>query len=345
MFVVTLKDIAQEAGVSTATVSNVINGNHAKVSAANIKRITELIDKYKYIPKASARNLAAKTTNMIGVIIPSDLYGKGNPHNALLVNSLEKVIRNHGYYLLLRCSDTMESAINTLTMWDVDGAVILGYLDPDMAAVLKGSRRNFPVMLIDSYLNDEYPQCMCVRLNDYKGGYIAGRYLVSSGHRNLIFVGTSIQSSGVIIQRFKGFSDALQEQGVLLKENAILDYDTTFEDGIRAGKEICDMNFDRGPNDRISAVFASSDIAAVGIIEGANLCGISVPRDLSVIGFDNANFCMFTTPKLTTIGQDVERKAELAATLLIEAISGSGFHQALSVIDPELIERQSCWPI
>ena len=341
----TLKDIAQEAGVSTATVSNVINGNHAKVSAANIERIQALVQKYNYVPNASARNLAAKSTNMIGVIVPEALYDKGNPHNALLVNCLEKAIKKYGYYLLLRCSDSMESAVATLTKWDVDGAIILGYLDREMAAVLKGSRRGFAVMLVDSYLTEEYPKCMCVRLNDYRGGYIAGRYLASCGHRNVVFVGTSHRASGVILQRFCGFRDALLEQRISLTENEILDYDTTFEDGILAGKEICNMNFGRGQagQARITAVFAASDIAAVGIMEGVKLCGMSVPKDISVIGFDNANFCQFTTPKLTTVGQDVDYKAQLAAALLIDAIRGEEAAPLLTVIEPEIIERQSVW--
>ena len=341
----TLKDIAREAGVSTATVSNVINGNHSKVSAANIERIQALIHKHNYIPNAFARNLAAKTTQMIGVIISGEVYGGGNPHNAVFIDGLEKAIKSHGYYLLLHCSDTMESAITTLTMWDVDGAVILGYLDPDMEAVLEGSRRNFPIVLVDSYMEKTHPNSMVVSLNDYRGGYIAGKYLISYGHRNLAFIGATHRSSGVILQRLHGFKNALAEQGITLKDSAILDFDVTFEEGVLAGKELCKMNFERGSSDRITAVFASSDIVAVGIIEGVNLSGASVPKDLSVIGFDNINLCKLTTPKLTTIGQDIKRKAELAANLLIDTICGTQSHPLSTIIEPELIERQSVWRI
>ena len=336
-----LKDIADKAGVSAATVSNVINGNHDKVSADNIKRIQALIQKYNYVPKASARNLVTKSTQMIGVIIPGNLYGSGNPHNAMLVSGLEQTIKSHGYYLLLRCSETMESAIATLTMWDVDGAVILGYLDPDMELMLKRSNRNFPIVLIDNYVKSEYSKCMIVRLNDYRGGYLAGQYLTSCGHKNVAFVGTSYHSSGVIIQRFNGFRDALKEQGLELNENAVLEYDTTFCEGIKAGKKICDINNVFEADKRITAVFASSDIAAVGILEGLNQRGVNVPSDLSIIGFDNANFCMFTEPKLTTIGQDINLKAELAANLLIKAIGGAQVFPPLTTLDPELIKRGS----
>ena len=342
---ITLKDIAQEAGVSTATVSNVINGNHSKVSDANIERIQALVQKHNFIPNAFARNLATKATQMIGVIISEELYGFGNTHNAAFVDKLEKAIKAHGYYLLLRCSDTMESAIATLNMWDVDGAVILGYLDPDMEAVLKGSRRNFPVILVDSYLEKEHPNAMVVRLNDYRGGYIAGRYLISCGHRNLAFIGATRRSSGVITQRFYGFRDALSAQGITLTENNILDFDVTFEEGVKAGKEVCRINYEREPASQITAAFASSDIIASGMIEGANLSGINVPKDLSVLGFDNADFCTFTSPKLTTISQDVKLKAELAANLLIDTICDTKKHPLFTMLEPELIERQSVWRI
>ena len=341
----TLKDIAQEAGVSTATVSNVINGNHSKVSAANIARIQALVQKHNYIPNAFARNLATKATQMIGVIISEELYGYGNTHNAAFVDKLEKAIKAHGYYLLLRSSDTMESAIATLNMWDVDGAVILGYLDPDMEAVLKGSRRSFPVVLVDSYLENEHPNALVVRLNDYRGGYIAGRYLISCGHRNLAFVGATRRSSGVITQRFYGFRDALSAQGVTLTEDSILDFDVTFDEGIRAGKAVCRINYDREPDNQITAAFASSDIIAAGMLEGVALSGVNVPKDLSVLGFDNADFCMFTTPKLTTISQDVKLKAELAARLLIDTICGTQTHPHFTILEPELIERQSVWRV
>jgi len=340
---VKIKDIAEKANVSVTTVSNVINGNYSRVSAATVEKIQEIIEKYNYVPKASARNLAAKNTKIIGVILPGILYKNENPHNALLVSAIEKLVRSQGYYMLLSCADTMESAITTLTMWDVDGAIITGYVEEEMAYVLKAKRRDFPVMLIDSYILEEYPQCMCVRLNDYKGGYIAGRYLLSCGHRNLVFAGTSYRTSGVVYQRFMGFRDALQEQGIVLTEDSIIECDAIYEDGVRAGKAICDMNFGRAPESRITAVFASSDSTAMGIIEGASLNGVRVPRDLSVVGFDNINFSIYTTPKLTTIGQDIAKKAERAASLLIDAVRGDKACPALTVLEPELIERQSVW--
>ena len=339
-----IKDIAEKAKVSATTVSNVLNGNYSKVSAAKAEKIQEIIQRYNYVPKASARNLAAKSTRIIGVILPGVLYNE-NPHNALLVSAIEKLIRSQGYYMLLSCADTMESAINTLTMWDVDGAIITGYVEEDMASVLRGGQRDFPVMLIDSYILEEYPGCMCVRLNDYKGGYVAGRYLLSCGHKNLVFAGAPYLTSGVVHQRYRGFCDALLEHDVALLDNAVVECDITYDAGIRAGMEICNMNFGRKPEARITAVFASSDITATGIMEGASLNGVRVPKDLSVIGFDNIHFSACTTPKLTTISQDIGKKAERAASLLIEAIQSGRTTAELTIIDPELVERQSVWRV
>lgn len=338
-----IKDIAVKAKVSATTVSNVLNGNYAKVSPATVEKIRGIIEKYNYVPKASARNLAAKNTKIIGVILPGVLFQNENPHNALLVSAIERLIRSQGYYMLLCCADTMENAVTTLTMWDVDGAIITGYVEDEMASLLQASRRNFPIVLIDSYIAHEYPRCASVRLNDYKGGYTAGRYLFTCGHRNMVFVGTSYQISGVTYQRFKGFRDALKEKGIDFSESAFMECEMTYAAGVEAGKKICDINFSRTPENRITAVFAASDLTAVGIMEGANLNGVSVPRDLSVIGFDNINFSMYTTPKLTTIGQDIVQKAEQAASLLLDTIRGNNSCPALTVIDPGLIERQSVW--
>jgi len=190
-------------------------------------------------------------------------------------------------------------------------------------------------VLLDRYLEAEYPNSMVIRLNDYKGGYTAGRYLVDKGHKALAFVGASYNNSGVVTQRYNGFRDALAEDGLQAEK---LDFKISYRDGLKAGTEICRLNAERSPNERLTAVFASSDIAAVGIIEGLRQRELRVPEDLSVIGFDNAHFCNYTG--LTTMKQDVQRKAELAAELLIGSIAGRT-QVGISILEPELVERGS----
>ena len=135
---VTQMDIAREAGVSGVTVSNVINGNHHKVSEENIKKIQALIEKYHYVPNATARSLAKKESRIIGVVIPNvdenDNFLK-SPYNAEVLGVLERIVRAKGYYLMVRCVGSCQEIIPMVATWNVDGVVFLSAFRDDVIEI------------------------------------------------------------------------------------------------------------------------------------------------------------------------------------------------------------------
>lgn len=332
---ITLRDIAQEAGVSAVTVSNVINGKHSRVSKSTIEKVNKLIEKYNYIPNASARSLVRKSSKIIGVIIP-DVSDNSNiltsPYNAQIVGVLERLIRQKGYYLMFRCASNNDEIRTTLQMWNVDGAIISGisnelidYLDTTV---------NIPIVYLDSYYNNEH--IMNVGSDDYKGGYLATKHLIEQGHRNIGFAAPQIEvDEGVIRERYHGYLDALNDYKIVFEKDYIFTNCKSYEDGCSLGEVIAHIT----PS--LTGLVVTADIIGIGVIEGARSAGLSVPDDLSIIGYDNLPICNYCHPKLTTIAQDINEKAELAANLLIRSIEKGKRNPVNQTSDVTLITRES----
>lgn len=329
-----LKTIAQQAGVSTATVSNVINGNHHKVSQETIRKVQKIIAENDYKPNATARSLASKKSQIIGVVIPHISEGENffvNPYNARMLALLEQYVRNQGYYLMVRCVGCCTDVIPLFSSWNVDGVIFFGAFREDIA-VLR-SRLNIPTVYIDTYARDLGIDN--VGIDDYKGGYLAAGYLLGMGHREIAFVGPSVDFPGVIQQRYFGFRDACRERGVELTPERHFKANTLYQSGVAAGQKIAMSQH------KVTAVAVMSDIVAFGVVEGLRLCGLNVPRDVSVIGFDNLPECQYSHPKLTTISQNVEEKALRVGEGLFRRIRGEMTENIDEKLDVELVERQS----
>jgi LacI family transcriptional regulator len=336
-----IKEIATEAGVSVMTVYNVINGNHAKVSAKKIDLILELIKKKNYVPNLSAKSLTVKSTKIIGVIIPL-VEGNNNvfkdPYLSELIGVVEHSVRTKGYYAMIR-SVSLASDISTLLKtWNMDGAIfLLPYYDRIVHKIL--AHNNLPMVFLDSY--SIFPGLLSVGTNDYKGGYIATKYLISMGHRNIAFAGPieSEDVESVVNQRFKGYKAALKEANIDFQDSYVYSALPVYETGVSIGREISERKGE------ITAVHASADIMSIGIMEGARRNGYIIPNDLSIVGFDNIESAIFPSPKLTTISQNITAKAECAIELLMNQIDNGTVTENRIILDVEIIERQSVIPL
>lgn len=329
-----LKMIAKQAGVSTATVSNVINGNHHKVSRETIRKVQQIIQENDYKPNATARSLASKRSRIIGVVIPHISEGENffiNPYNAHMLALLENYIRNQGYYLMVRCVGICSDIIPLFSSWNVDGVIFFGAFKEDIGVIRE--KLNVPTIYIDTYAQELGIDN--VGIDDYKGGYLAAGYLLGKGHRRIAFVGPSVDFPGVIQERYRGFCDACRERGAELPEGHHFGANTLYQSGVAAGQRIAmsDRHF--------TAVVAMSDIVAFGVMEGLRLCGRNVPGDVSVIGFDDLPECQYSNPKLTTISQNVERKALAVGESLFRLIRQEAGGTINEKLDVALVERQS----
>lgn len=328
-----LKTIAQKAGVSTATVSNVINGNFHKVSQETILKVQKIIAENNYVPNATARSLASQKSRIIGVVVPNigseeDFYV--NPYNAHLLSLLENYIRNQGYYMMMRCVGQCREIIPLFSSWNVDGIIFFGTFRNEVEEIRQSL--DIPTVFIDCYADDL--DIVNVGIDDYKGGYLSACYLLGRGHREIAFVSPSVKEPGVIRQRYLGFCAACREKGVELLPEHLFEAFTLYQHGVINGQKIATSAH------KFTAVAVMSDIVAFGVIEGLRLCGFGVPEDISVIGFDNLPECQYSNPKLTSISQDLPRKARMVGETLFNMI-----HQravtAHEIIDVEIVERKS----
>ncbi len=329
-----IKDIAQKAGVSTATVSNVINGNFHKVSQATVEKVQKIIDEIGYSPSATARSLASKKSKIIGVVVSNigdaDNFSS-NPHYAQLLALLEKHIRDEGYYMMLRCVDRCQQIIPMFSSWNVDGMIFFGTVHEDVEEVQKTIR--VPAVFIDTYAEDR--NINNVGIDDFKGGYLSAKYLIEQGHREIAFAGPGIHNPGVTGERYQGFLQACRESGVQMPHDHLFDTMSLYDSGVETGKWIARSWIS------FTAVAAMSDIAAFGIMEGLRAEGKRVPEDVSVIGFDDLLECRYCYPALTTISQNTEDKANKVSRLLFSSIRGERIEQPLAKNDVKVVVRQS----
>ena len=256
---VTLRDIADEAGVSVMTVSNVVNGKSARVSQATIERVTSIMERRGYVPNAPARSLAAQRSHVIGVLVP---VGEGDsllmsPHHTAVIGGVERQLRKHGYHLLLRGIADPAEIGEAVRGWSLDGAILLGFLDEEVDDI---AIDGVPLVAIDSYSPN--PRTTGVRSDDVAGGYAAGRHLIERGHRALAFAAPHFTDVGVVRRRYDGFRRAVDEAGVDVAAVPILEAPTTYDDGRRLAARL------RAEHPEVTAVFATADILAIGIMSG-----------------------------------------------------------------------------
>ena len=329
-----LREIAQKAGVSSATVSYVINGRHNKVSQETIEKVQTIIAENNYELNATARSLASKKSKIIGVVVPNISEEENfflNPYDAHILALLEQYIRKQGYFMMIRCVIQCKDAIALLSSWNADGIIFFGTFRDEIAEIQRSL--TVPAVFIDAYADDL--DIVSVGIDDYKGGYLAAQYLLDKGHTEVAIVGPGAFHPGVIRERYYGFCDAYRQKDILIPDDSLFLSNTLYQSGVTAGQKIA------ASEKKFTAVWVMSDIVAFGVMEGLRLSGKAVPEDVSVIGFDDLPECSYSSPKLTTIAQNIDEKALRIGDSLFRMLRGEELTGRNQKIDVELIERQS----
>lgn len=331
----TLKDIAERAGVSMMTVSNVINGKSSRVSVQTAERVTAIIKECGYVPNLTARSLTRKNSNIIGVIVSADTRDENyleNPYVSTMMGIIEQELGKNGYYMMVRSVKKEKDVSQFLKNWNVDGII---FLYPDFLEYASEfiAKPTCPFVIFDLQL--QTPKLINVCSDDRKGLYLSTKYVINRGHDRIAFV-ADYKGNAVLTERFLGYRQALDECHVPFREAYVIGCPPSYEGGLTAGKQIAAM--EDGP----SAVVTTADICAIGVMEGARLGGLRIPMDLSVVGYDDLNLCRFTTPKLTSVSQNIAQKALVATQLLLEKVLDSTDDSPCQVtLDVEIVERQS----
>ncbi|MCE5342766.1 MAG: LacI family transcriptional regulator [Eubacteriales bacterium] len=330
---VTIKDIASAVGVSPTTVTNVVRGNAGRVSPEMIEHINQAIRDMHYVPNLSARALVSSSSHIIGVInhlVPLESGGFfQDPFHGALLAGIEQTLRERGYYMMMRTIDSTPDLLSLLNNWSLDGLILTGIFPSDFFTELL--KQPTPFLLLDSYVLDEVLQ---VRLEDRQGGYIATRHLLEMGHRRILFCGPPLHELGVLRERFEGYREALAEYGLQPHEEDVYGLEIGIDQSIALGRELA-------MRDDYTAIFATADILAAGLISGLNEAGKRVPKDVSIIGFDDLNIARLTSPQLTTVHQDVTLRGSRAADMLIGHIEHEPHVENRITMPVKLIKRQS----
>lgn len=329
----TIKDIARIVGVSPTTVSNVLHGKHQRVSAETVERIRAAIEQEGYVPNMSARALVSNASRIVGVInhlVPLESGGFfQDPFHSVLLSGIEQTLRKNDYFLMVRTVDSVEELHSLLSNWNIDGLILTGIFPRELYKSLRGQKK--PFVLIDSYIEDEHS--LQIRLEDEKGGYIATRYLLERGHREILFCCPRMEKEGVIRERFSGYSRALSEYGLPVQAENIYESSFSIEDGVALGRRLA-------ARADYTAIFATADILAAELSTGLTMAGRRVPEEVSIIGFDDMNISRINCPPLTTVHQDVVGRGELAVELLLNAIE-RGKSAEPYIFPVSLTERES----
>jgi LacI family transcriptional regulator len=330
----TMKEVADYADVSVATVSRVINKT-GYVSPDLEERVYSAMRALKYQPSALARSLRRQQTQTIGVLIPQ----LDHPFFSTLAFAVEKSLFPHEYRTLICSAEENQEKENAYTeimlRQRVDGVIMVptGQSAHNLRMLIE---KNVPVVLIDRDLPEL--EVNRVLVSNFQGGYDGMRYLLELGHRNIAVIGAPTYSQAML-QRIEGVRKALTDYRVEdnpeLLVTGILQQ---FEMGYQTGQQLLSQI------PRPTAIFALTDVAAIGVMHAAAEMGLSLPHDLSVMGFDDIPLASFSIPTLTTVAQPIARMGEIATRLLLNHIIHRESPVETVMLDTKLIERQSTAP-
>ena len=327
----TLKDVAKLAGVSTATVSHVINGTRF-VSDELQKKVNDAMSALDYQPNMMARALKIGFQKTIGVIVPDCT----NPFFAEISRAIDRYCFSKGYNIIL-CNtdnnlDQQSSYTNMLISKHIDGVIFISS-DNSEEDVEKFQKHSIPIVIADRI--GKYHNVDSIIVDNEKGGYEATKYLINRGFTKIGCIsGPSFISSSS--QRLLGYKRALKESNIELIDEYISVGDFHFAGGITAANAFLNLK------NRVEAVFATNDMMALGFIDTLRNQGVSVPQDVSVIGYDNIQLAQFMSPKLTTVAQPLEELAQTATNLLLKKIKKQSNRKKIIKLNPIIIERESC---
>ncbi|WP_304166672.1 ribose operon transcriptional repressor RbsR, partial [Lonsdalea britannica] len=327
----TMKDVARVAGVSTSTVSHVINGDRF-VSEAVREKVLQAVKQLNYAPSALARSLKINQTRTIGML----LTASSNPFYAEVVRGVERSCYERGYSLIL-CNtegdpERMSRSLETLLQKRVDGLLLMcsesSALSPDIMA-------RYPSL--PTVMMDWAPFEGCggvIKDNSLQGGEIATRYLIAQGYRRIACI-TGPLDKTTAHNRLEGYRKAMDDAGLHRPSFYEVSGDFEFASGYRAMQQL--LTLEQPPE----AVFACNDAMAVGVYRALHQAGLSIPDDVAVMGYDDIELARYLSPPLTTIQQPKDELGELAIDTLLYRMTDPDSPPNVLTLTPELAVRES----
>ncbi len=334
----TIKMIAEQAGVSTATVSLVLN-DRPGVSAETRSLVKETISKLNYFPKRSASQLARKQTGNIGFILWEDHFSEIEMFYSQCFLGMELATRDSDYYILMTTVKLDFSTSTDLPRFlkydDVDGVVLAGRVPHNLVSLLE--TRKIPFVLLDYEIPGKKHHRIAI--DNFNGAYTALQELADRGRKHIAYIGGSAEHPS-IKERYRAYLAAIGDLGLVAEEEKLdrvykVDHEITREIGVEGVKTLLAKNIP------IDAIFCANDTLAFGVLEALKRQKYTIPDDVAVIGFDDIYAARFHTPALTSIHVPKMDLGKEAFKLLLEVINNPDQRPQTRTIAVECVCRDT----
>lgn len=334
----TIYDVAKECGVSSATVSNVVNNGPKPVRPETRKKILEAIEKLNYHPNAFAQGLAKQKTHTIGILfgVVDSAEIVINAYSAAILQAVLSVAGSRGYnvtHITAQWKGAKQS-LSAFRNGRCDGYVVVAPpTDSDMVPALL--TLDLPLVTV-SWL-PEQSSAVSVDIDDSHGTELLIEHLLSLGHRRIAHI-TGHPNLGSAQVRERVYRSQMEAAGIEIAEELVLPAHYNQHDGYLAAKQLLEL-----PNPP-TAIFAANDEIAAGVYDAARELGVDIPTDLSVVAVDDRPLSQYLAPKLTTLHQPFDQVGQYAAHLLIQQIDGEPVEVRTHYFKPEVMVRESTAP-
>ncbi|MEC7452053.1 MAG: LacI family DNA-binding transcriptional regulator [Pseudomonadota bacterium] len=325
----TIYQVAERAGVSLSTVSRVLNGK-ASVNKVLKERVEKAVKELNYRPNSVARSLANNRTDSVGVLVPE----LNAPFFGDLMQAVESTLRAADKHVIIsvgrNCLETEKDAVEFLISRNCDALIMHAEALSD-EYLLELNQSKLPVALVNRQV-EGLPEA-CTSLDNEKGGYLATRHLLELGHKDIAYISGPTDKCDASL-RLEGHKRALSEAGLPINPQLIFNGDYSEEDGKIGLLELMarDVPF--------TALVCANDWMASGAISCARDLGMSLPHDLSVVGFDDVVFAHHVFPRLTTVSNPIAEMAEMSAKYILNKVYGQANNVQL-YFEPSLVVRES----
>lgn len=332
---VTIKDIAEEIGVSTATVSNVIHGKTKKISDRTVAKVQEKLQESGYIPNMAAVLLAQNSSKIVCVVVSDHEKYEGrmleDPFVSQMINSISKELSARDYFMMIKEERDIDKLVAYASMWNMAGLILMGFCSVDYEKLR--SKMHIPFVVVDSYERN-VKNYIDIGIDNIDGGYQAGQYLIQNGHERILYFADNKEDCDMF--RYQGLKKALQENNLPVNEE--------FYQLVSMEKNMREKDYENLlvyiRKMKITAVFAASDQYALELMRFLLKKGINVPEEISIMGFDDIPLAAQIYPGLSTISQNIPLRGKMAVEMLQNQIEGRSEGGSL-LLPAQLIERES----
>jgi LacI family transcriptional regulator len=328
---VTIKQVAAQAGVSVATVSRVLN-DKGPVAEQTKRKIRTVAERLRYVPHGAARSLITRKTNTLGVLLP-DIYGE---FFSEIIRGMDHAARSRGYHLLVSSSHGDRSEIEAVlraTRGRVDGLIVMSP-DVDVKTLQANLPETLPIVMLNC--RGKGSSFDSITVDNYAGAFAMVRHLASLGHRRIALVKGPPRNYDAG-ERLRGYREATRKLSLEQSRELEMEGDFTEEAGHLAGERVLALK------PRPTAIFATNDAMAIGVLSALHGAGLVIPQDVAVAGFDDIPICRFVSPPLSSVHVAIPELGARAIERLLHVIETKNTHtRQHETLPTTLVVRGSC---